>query len=258
MQKFNIVLADDSQLSKELLKQLEGIGINFFKCGSDPFEIQKFVFKKSPITVVIGSSCEMLNNSVEAVLREGCEPLVIIIAEKFEKLSLPESKNILVIRSVEDVSFAKEKIRFKALEAYKNSLIRSNNSDVTTSKFIKQALSELCLTANLNGSRYVEAILYGLFKNELSIQDSMTKVIYPYAGKIFKTTGSCVERCIRTAVVKCWKKCDGSELLKYFGFSFVMSDDPPTNREFIAMIYASIKIKLEDLEFNYGEILENV
>lgn len=67
--------------------------------------------------------------------------------------------------------------------------------------------------------------------------DFITKELYPDIARQYSTTASCVERSMRTAVMRCWK----SEREALCEIAGTMLTERPTNSEFIQFVARHIR-----------------
>lgn len=76
------------------------------------------------------------------------------------------------------------------------------------------------------------------------IMNSVTKGIYPYVAKIYKTTPSKVERAIRHAIEVGWNRGRHDAISSVFGTRAYINEEKPTNSEFIALVAEYILFRL--------------
>lgn len=94
-------------------------------------------------------------------------------------------------------------------------------------------LKSLGVSAWLKGYRYLkEAVLYVIKNNDYDIR--ITKEVYPYIAKRYKTKTVCVERSIRHAITQMWLTSDTQIQRSLFGRAY--PDKVPSNKEFIFII----------------------
>ncbi len=91
------------------------------------------------------------------------------------------------------------------------------------------------------GTAYIRAgvSLYGL-------DSRMTKEVYPDIARVYQSTPSRVERCIRHSIEKAWSRGSNDAQLKYFGYSINPNTGKPRNGEYIARL---ARICREEMEF---------
>lgn len=76
------------------------------------------------------------------------------------------------------------------------------------------------------------------------IMNSVTKGIYPYVAKIYKTTPSKVERAIRHSIEVGWNRGRHDAISSVFGTRAYINEEKPTNSEFIALVAEYILFRL--------------
>lgn len=76
------------------------------------------------------------------------------------------------------------------------------------------------------------------------IMNSVTKGIYPFVAKIYKTTPSKVERAIRHAIEVGWNRGRHDAISSVFGTRAYINEEKPTNSEFIALVAEYILFRL--------------
>lgn len=108
----------------------------------------------------------------------------------------------------------------------------------------RNALSSLLLSLNVPAGRrgytYLEIVI------ELYRQDpnrSLTKDLYPTAGRVNQSNGPAVERTIRSVIEDAWKDRDEAVWRLYFPVSRSGMVAKPTNRAFIAAVAAALGIQ---------------
>lgn len=97
--------------------------------------------------------------------------------------------------------------------------------------YISEMLLQLDLSAKLRGYNYLlEAILLMADNPGMSV----TKDLYPTVGQSFCTTGTHVERCIRSAIASAWDRRD-KHLWQRFSLTSA-TGERPSNGEFISRL----------------------
>lgn len=100
---------------------------------------------------------------------------------------------------------------------------------------ITSTIKELGIPANLLGYHYiryaVELMIY-----DISLINSITKVVYPMVAKKFNTTALRAERAIRHAIETGWDRANEDITMRLFGYSVSAHKGNPKNAEFIATV----------------------
>lgn len=103
-------------------------------------------------------------------------------------------------------------------------------------------LHEIGMPAHIKGYYYMrDAILMGI--ENVSVLQSVTKILYPDIAKTHHTTPSRVERALRHSIEVCWNKGNMEELNRIFGYTVDSYKGKPTNSEFIALIVDRFRLK---------------
>ena len=71
---------------------------------------------------------------------------------------------------------------------------------------------------------------------DAAVRPALTKVLYPAVAKVYSSTPSRVERCIRHSVAKAWGRGELDAQWRYFGSSINPERGAPTNGEYIARL----------------------
>ena len=103
-------------------------------------------------------------------------------------------------------------------------------------KTIQEKLLKIGIMPNVKGYRYwVKAIL--LVKKDPSLQESITKGLYPKVAKEMGTTGTRVERALRHAIEMAYNQ-GNEEYKKIFGYC---GDRKPKNSEALVVLGMSFE-----------------
>lgn len=121
-----------------------------------------------------------------------------------------------------------------------NSLPEELDIEVRVTKLIH----DIGIPAHIKGYHYLrEAITLAI--KDMSIINSVTKILYPDVAKTFKTTSSRVERAIRHAVEIAWDRGDVNKLQQIFGYTISNSKGKPTNSEFISILADKLRLEIK-------------
>ena len=108
-------------------------------------------------------------------------------------------------------------------------------------RIASQCLIDFCISPHLSGYQYHrESILWAL--KDHSILRGVTKNLYPELGKRHNTTGLCIERAMRGALVKAWKEGSSELRRKRFGTIFDQYDKAPSNVRFLTAMVEFIEM----------------
>lgn len=108
-----------------------------------------------------------------------------------------------------------------------------------TQKTLDQAVShlirEIGVPAHIKGYHYLREAITMVYE-DVTILNSITKVLYPEIAKCFDTTPSRVERAIRHAIEVAWGRGNVEAIAETFSHTINKAKSKPTNSEFIAMM----------------------
>lgn len=133
-----------------------------------------------------------------------------------------------------DTSLLLDKVlNYKTHKKINNSSGGGNTSDIEL--YVTNIMHNIGVPAHIKGYHFLRrAIVMAI--EDISVVDSITKVLYPEVAKSFKTTPSRVERAMRHAIEVAWNRGDVEVLNTFFGYTISNLKGKPTNSEFISMI----------------------
>lgn len=262
MGKLNVAIADDNQMTLELLgdivssdKELQVIGTA--KDGEEAYHLIK---EKEPDVVLLDivmpkldglgvlekiRSDESMKNrpSFLMVSAVGNE---CITEDAFEKgadyyIMKPFDYSLILdrIKSVRNRRNAKGTPHNVPLEKVQEYTEQSLEEEVT------EMIHEVGVPAHIKGYQYLrEAIIMSV--NNMDMLNSITKILYPGIAKKYQTTPSRVERAIRHAIEVAWSRGKMDTLDELFGYTISNGKGKPTNSEFIALITDKIRLQMKN------------
>ena len=80
---------------------------------------------------------------------------------------------------------------------------------------------------------------------DISVINSVTKVLYPDVAKKYGTKPTRVERAIRHAIEVAWERGNREFIDRIFGYTINFDKGKPINSEFIATITDAIRMKMK-------------
>ena len=98
---------------------------------------------------------------------------------------------------------------------------------------VRCALTTIGILPNLNGRQYLEEALRRVLMDR-SVLRGITKILYPDLAKHFGTTPDCIERSIRSAVDKAWKRGNPETRHRDFHGAMDRFTASPSNAKFIS------------------------
>ena len=108
--------------------------------------------------------------------------------------------------------------------------------------YVTNIMHNIGVPAHIKGYYFLrKAIIMAI--EDISVVNSITKVLYPAVAKCYKTTPSRVERAMRHAIEVAWDRGDVEVLNTFFGYTISNLKGKPTNSEFISMIADHIILK---------------
>lgn len=108
--------------------------------------------------------------------------------------------------------------------------------------YVTELLHEVGVPAHIKGYQYLrEAIC--LTVKDMTLLNSVTKVLYPTIARRYQTTASRVERAIRHAIEVAWNRGRIETIEALFGYTVDTGKSKPTNSEFIALIADRIRLE---------------
>lgn len=110
---------------------------------------------------------------------------------------------------------------------------------------ITAVMKEIGIPAHINGYIYLKEAV-NLVLNDANVLHKVTKSLYPGIAAKFDTTATRVERSIRHAIELVWNRGDVKVIAHTFGYSVEHLRSRPSNSEFVAMLYDTIKRNMEN------------
>lgn len=262
MGKLNVAIADDNQMTLELLgdivssdNELQVIGTA--KDGEEAYHLIK---EKEPDVVLMDIVMPKLDGLgvLERVRSDATmktRPTFLMISavgneciteDAFAKgadyyIMKPFDYTQIIdrIKSVRNrrvIKDARQSMTAENVQAYTP---QSLEEDVT------EMIHEVGVPAHIKGYQYLrEAIIMSV--NNMDMLNSITKVLYPGIAKKYQTTPSRVERAIRHAIEVAWSRGKMDTLDDLFGYTISNGKGKPTNSEFIALITDKIRLQMKN------------
>ena len=209
------------------------------KLGSDFIVMNLFMPKMDAIGVM---------SKINKNLKLCCKFIIIsnFINETIEKECINSGASYLMVRPFETSELAE-----RIINIAKFSHVKQNNSNSENDIEVKitEILHQIGVPAHIKGYHYLRNSIMESINNP-EIINAVTKKLYPYVARNFKTTSSRVERAIRHAIEVAWDRGDLDVLSSYFGYTIHSLKGKPTNSEFIAMISDRLRLQMKsDMRF---------
>lgn len=109
---------------------------------------------------------------------------------------------------------------------------------------ITRLIHDIGIPAHIRGYQYIREAI-GLVIEDITIINSITKILYPSIAKKYKTTSSRVERAIRHAIEVAWDRGNMELLNQIFGFTVSAEKGKPTNSEFISILADNLRLEIK-------------
>lgn len=219
MNYLKIIVADENSRLEKLSKKLESSGIRIIKCKQELFRIYSEITKQLPSAVILTN--KLFGETLSTHFLPSSSPPDIFIYPFDMQIDAEKEANKIL-----------EKVYGNYKLISKQRYMRQNAAD----ELINECFGELGFTVNYCGTIYIRTILEAICHGDLSISDSMSKVMIPYTAKTLNVEISSVSHGIRHAIKKCWPNSMPGAHEKYFGLVFSDKSNIPTSREFIMIL----------------------
>lgn len=262
MGKLNVAIADDNQMTRELLGDIVSSDSELQVIGTakDGEEAYHLIKEKEPDVVLLDIVMPKLDGLgvLDRIRSDGTmknRPTFLMIsavgnecitedafakgADYYIMKPFDYSQILDRIKSVRNRRHVKDVRRNVAVENDKQYTQQSLEEDVT------EMIHEVGVPAHIKGYQYLrEAIIMSV--NNMEMLNSITKVLYPGIAKKYQTTPSRVERAIRHAIEVAWSRGKMDTLDDLFGYTISNGKGKPTNSEFIALITDKIRLQMKN------------
>ncbi len=261
MGKLNVAIADDNEITRELLgdivsrdEELQLIGT-----AKDGVEAYHLIKEKEPDVVLLDIVMPKLDGL--GVLDRIREDQTLKNRPSFLMVSAVSNERITedVFSRGADYYIMKPFDEGIILDRIKTVIRRRNAKDTrkpevfdrnelcsmqTLEEDVTEIIHEVGVPAHIKGYQYLrEAII--MCVNNMDMLNSITKILYPGIAKKFQTTPSRVERAIRHAIEVAWSRGKMDTLDDLFGYTISNGKGKPTNSEFIALITDKIRLQMK-------------
>lgn len=196
-------------------------------------------------------STQILLKKVERIddelIREVLQSLIFeqVTAKKiFNIIQKQNSTNDKNERNLEKETKEDDVHNDKNIIEQKNTVVKRNGRDEVITQEITDFLHEVGVPAHLKGYIYLREAIFMCIK-DISVINSVTKVLYPDVAKKYGTKSTRVERAIRHAIEVAWERGNREFIDRIFGYTINFDKGKPTNSEFIATITDAIRMKMK-------------
>lgn len=262
MGKLNVAIADDNEVTRELLGNIVSGDDELRLVGTakDGEEACLLIKEKEPDVVLLDIVMPKLDGlgvldriQSDQTLKHRPTFLMVsavsnerITEDVFERgadyyIMKPFDNSIILdrIKTVLKRKNTKEIRKVFEIDRSEPDSLKTLEEDVT------EIIHEVGVPAHIKGYQYLrEAIIMSV--NNMDMLNSITKILYPGIAKKFQTTPSRVERAIRHAIEVAWSRGKMDTLDDLFGYTISNGKGKPTNSEFIALITDKIRLQMKN------------
>ena len=262
MSKLNVAIADDNQMTLELLGDLVSSDSELQVIGTakDGEEAYHLIKEKEPDVVLLDIVMPKLDGLgvLDRIRSDGNiknRPTFLMISavgnECITEDALAKGADYYIMKPFD---YAQILDRIKSVRNRRNmkdvhqSVTMENDRSYTPQSLeedVTEMIHEVGVPAHIKGYQYLrEAIIMSV--NNMDMLNSITKVLYPGIAKKYQTTPSRVERAIRHAIEVAWSRGKMDTLDELFGYTISNGKGKPTNSEFIALITDKIRLQMKN------------
>lgn len=242
-----VMVAENSDFGQKCVVALNSMGYNANLIEKDGAQILSRIRSEAPDVIIMDAF--MLHVDALGVMKQISEmkdirkPVMIVLSsvdnQHFENEIISSGADYYFLKPVEADIIAQ---RISQITGWKvKAKDDDQNKDVEV--IVSEIMHQIGVPAHIKGYVYLREAIVVTVKNS-EMMGSVTKLLYPYVAKKFKTTSSRVERAIRHAIEVAWDRGDVDVLSSYFGYTIQSSRGKPTNSEFIAMISDRLRLQM--------------
>lgn len=253
--KISILLAEDSSsFSKSCKNTLESYGYNVIAVEKNGREVLDSMAKYTPDVILMDAFLHQIDalgvlKEMESMTLEK-RPVVLVMSAidnaRFEQELMSAGADYCFLKPF-DIELMAQRVRQMvrwSKDDRKEPLLDYSRETTDLEIIVSDIMHQIGVPAHIKGYQYLRtSILMAI--DEPEIMHSITKTLYPFVAKTYKTTASRVERAIRHAIEVAWDRGDVDILNAYFGYTIQNSRGKPTNSEFIAMISDKLRLKMK-------------
>ena len=262
MSKLNVAIADDNQMTLELLGDLVSSDSELQVIGTakDGEEEYHLIKEKEPDVVLLDIVMPKLDGLgvLDRIRSDGNiknRPTFLMISavgnECITEDAFAKGADYYIMKPFD---YAQILDRIKSVRNRRNmkdvhqGVTMENDRSYTPQSLeedVTEMIHEVGVPAHIKGYQYLrEAIIMSV--NNMDMLNSITKVLYPGIAKKYQTTPSRVERAIRHAIEVAWSRGKMDTLDELFGYTISNGKGKPTNSEFIALITDKIRLQMKN------------
>ena len=242
-----IMIAENNDFGQKCVDSLNKMGYRTLLIEKDGSQILSRIKAEAPDVIIMDAF--MLHIDALGVIHQISEmkdirkPVMIVLSsvdnQHFENEIISSGADYYFLKPVEADIIAQ---RISQITGWK-AKSKDDENDKDVEVVVSEIMHQIGVPAHIKGYVYLREAIVATVKNS-EMMGSVTKLLYPYVAKKFKTTSSRVERAIRHAIEVAWDRGDVDVLSSYFGYTIQSSRGKPTNSEFIAMISDRLRLQM--------------
>ena len=244
---------DDSEFLENVSKVFPNYNLSFKIIKKDGAQIIENYEKFNPDFIIMNLFMPKIDaisviSKINKNSNSRCKFIIIsnFINKTIEKECIHSGASYVMVKPFEVSDLAERIIHISNLSGYQKN---NKNSENEIEVRITEILHQIGVPAHIKGYHYLRNSIMKSVNNP-EIINAVTKELYPYVARNFKTTSSRVERAIRHAIEVAWDRGDLDILSSYFGYTIHSLKGKPTNSEFIAMISDRLRLQMKsDMRF---------
>ena len=229
-------------------------GLQLIGETNDGEELLSMISERSPDALVIGSVLENMDGlevlDALASLEKKC-PRIIFLSEfagGIAQMAADKGADYFMVKPCRICTLI-DRIRQLTDETsteiasgaqYKKTIPDNSDFPGEMEATVTAVLLEIGVPANIIGYQYLRTAILMAINNMESVT-CVTKQLYPVLAKRYKTTSERIERSMRHGIEVAWNRGKREVSQRYFGYT--VTNNRPTNSEFIAMIADHIQIQ---------------
>jgi two-component system response regulator (stage 0 sporulation protein A) len=256
--KINVLLADDSQEFRRLLKGALEENQDIVVAGSagdgeEREELVRMTAELQPDVVVTDTVLARLDGltAIRQINNGPCakKPVFFVLSSFSSAQAAAEASALGVgffMMKPCNLRALAERIRsYKSLPIpMRGGQPQALDPAVDIEIRVTEVIHQIGVPAHIKGYQYLRDAIIMTIEN-IDVVNAVTKVLYPTVAKKYNTTSSRVERAIRHAIEVAWDRGDIEVLQGYFGYTVSNIKGKPTNSEFISMIADKLRLQLK-------------
>ena len=255
MKKISVGIADDNEISLEILKMIteEAEELELVGAASNGPEALELIWEERPDVMLLDIIMPTVDGlDVLAITKQNADihtKFIMVSAIGDEKITadafamgadyyiMKPFHAEMVLRDIKRIMKKPERTT-TAQRIFENPQC---DEERHLNRRITRMLLAVGIPAQLNGYQYLRDAIHMTVEDTENIS-AVTKTLYPMLAEKYHVTTGSVERAIRHAIETSWKRGSVETIDKVFGYTIADGKGKPTNSEFIAMIADHIRM----------------